>query len=280
MPVAMIRGVNINYQVIGDSGPWLALITGGRRAHNEFIPLAKKIAAHGYRVVLHDRRNTGASDVIIDGEESEEAIWTDDLHLLLGQLGALPCFVGGSSSGARTSILFYLRHRDAVRGLCLMRVTGGPFAAKRLPDMYYGNFIKAAQEGGMAAVCATEQYRERIAANPANKDRLMQLAPAHYLKVMSHWRDLFVAGAHHPVMGVTEAELGSIKVPTVVIPGNDNTHASASGMTAHRMIPGSQLHQLPITDQDVALIPIEEWSHLEPEIAQVFADFMRKVARA
>lgn len=276
MPVANIRGVNITYQIIGDGGPWLALITGGRRAHNEFIPLARKIAAHGFRVVLHDRRNTGASDVIIDGDESEEAIWTDDLHVLLKQLGALPCFVGGSSSGARTSILFYLRHREAVRGLCLMRVTGGAFAAKRLPDMYYGNFIKAAQEGGMAAVCATEQYRERIAANPSNKDRLMQMDPAHYIRVMSHWRDLFVAGANLPVMGVTEPELGSIGVPTIVIPGNDNTHASASGMTAHRMIPGSQLHQLPITDQDVALIPIEEWSHLEPEIAQVFADFMKK----
>lgn len=277
MPIASIRGVNINYQIIGDSGPWMALITGGRRAHNEFIPLAQKIAAHGFRVVLHDRRNTGASDVVIDGDESEEAIWTDDLHVLLGQLGALPCFVGGSSSGARTSILFYLRHREAVRGLCLMRVTGGAFAAKRLPDMYYGNFIKAAQEGGMAAVCATEQYRERIAANPANKDRLLKMDPARYIKVMSHWRDLFVAGAHLPVMGVTEAELNSIKVAAIVIPGNDNTHASASGLTAHRMIPGSQLHQLPITDQDVALIPIEEWSYLEPEIAQAFATFMQKV---
>ncbi len=278
MPVANIRGVNITYQIIGESGPWMALITGGRRAHNEFIPLAQKIAAHGFRVVLHDRRNTGASDVIIDGDESEEAIWTDDLHVLLKQLGALPCFVGGSSSGARTSILFYLRHREAVRGLCLMRVTGGAFAAKRLPDMYYGNFIKAAQEGGMAAVCATEQYRERTAANPANKDRLMKMDPAHYIKVMSHWRDLFVAGANLPVMGVTEQELGSIKVPAVIVPGNDNTHASTSGLTAHRMIPGSQLHQLPITDQDVALIPIEEWSYLEPEIAQVFATFMKKAA--
>ena len=43
----------------------------------------------------------------------------------------------------------------------------GAFAAGRLPENYYGMFIKAAKEGGMAAVCATEQYQERIAANPA-----------------------------------------------------------------------------------------------------------------
>ena len=58
-----------------------------------------------------------------------------------------------------------------------MRLTGGEFAAGRLPEMYYGQFIKAAREGGMAAVCATEQYRERIAANPANRERLMRMDP-------------------------------------------------------------------------------------------------------
>ena len=40
MPIAKVRGVNIFYQVIGDHGPWAALITGGRRGHDEFMPLA------------------------------------------------------------------------------------------------------------------------------------------------------------------------------------------------------------------------------------------------
>ena len=60
-----VRGVNIHYRVIGEKGPWLALITGGRRGFAEFVPLAEKIAAHGVRVLIHDRRNTGASDVVI-----------------------------------------------------------------------------------------------------------------------------------------------------------------------------------------------------------------------
>ena len=125
MPVENIRGVNIVYEIVGDHGPWVVLITGGRRAHDEFVPLAKKIAAGGFRVLLHDRRNTGASDIRIDGTEAEEEIWTDDLHELLSRKGALPVFIGGSSSGSRTSILFALRHPQAVRGLLLFRVTGG-----------------------------------------------------------------------------------------------------------------------------------------------------------
>lgn len=279
MPVANIRGVNINYRIIGESGPFVALITGGRRGHEEFLPLAGKIAAEGFQVLLHDRRNTGASGVVIDAPESatasEEEIWTDDLHALLGHLGALPAYIGGSSSGARTSILFYLRHRDAVKKLLLFRITGGAFAAGRLPQQYYRQFIQAAQQGGMAAVCATEQYRDRIAANPSNRERLMAMKPERYIAIMQRWLDLFEAGAHHTVMGVSEAELNSIAVPTLVMPGNDKTHSSQSGLAAHRMIPGSRLHRLPIEDQDRDLIPIEEWAPLEDEITQAFCEFMR-----
>lgn len=276
MPIAEIRGVRLEYQVLGERGPWVALTTGGRRGHQEFVPLARKIAAAGHRVLLHDRRNTGASDVLIEGDEVEEAIWADDLCELLSRLDALPAFVGGSSSGARTSILLALRHPQAVRGLLLFRVTGGPFAAQRLPENYYGQFIRAAREGGMAAVCATQQYRERIAANPANRARLMAMDPERYVEVMTRWRDLFLEGAHLPVMGVSEAELRSIRAPTIVIPGNDKTHSSESGRAAARMIPGSVLHELPIRDQDVPLIPFEEWAPYEDEIARVFTGFMRK----
>jgi pimeloyl-ACP methyl ester carboxylesterase len=277
MPIANIRGVNIFYQVIGDRGPSVALITGGRRGHDEFVPLARKLANSGYRVVLHDRRNTGRSDVLIEGDVAEETLWLDDLHELLKQLNALPAFVGGSSAGARTSMRFYLRFRNDVRGLLLMRVTGGAFAAGRLPENYYGQFIKAAKEGGMAAVCAHEQYQERIAANPATLDRLMAIKPERYIEVMSNWQKQFEAGVNLPVMGVTEAELRSIAVPTVVIPGNDQTHSSKSGQIAANLIPGCKLHQLPIEDQEVALIPYPEWAPYEDEIVRVFVDLMRRV---
>jgi pimeloyl-ACP methyl ester carboxylesterase len=278
MPITKIRGVNINYQIIGDRGPWIMLTTGGRRSHDEFIPLAKKLAARGYRVVLHDRRNTGLSDVLIEGDEGEEVIWTEDMRELMHGLGALPAFFGGSSSGARTSILYALRYPQDVRGLLLLRVTGGPFAAARLPENYYEQYIRAARTGGMAAVCATEQYQERIKASARNAEYLHNLPAERFIAVMSRWRDLFLAGANHPVMGVTEQELRALRVPTIVIPGNDKTHASASGLVAHRMIPGSKLHRLPIEDQDVPLIPFPEWAPYEDEIADAFAAFIAQAS--
>jgi len=279
MPTLNVRGVNIHYRVIGDKGPWLALITGGRRGFAEFVPLAEKIAAHGVRVLVHDRRNTGASDIVIDGKDGEEEIWTDDLYEMLGRLGARPAVVGGASAGARTSVITYLRHPDAVRALFLMRVTGGEFAAGRLPEMYYGQFIKAAKQGGMAAVCATEQYQERIAANPSNRERLMKMDPQRYVEQMSHWLAIFTRGPVKPMYGVTEAQLKSIKVPSIVIPGNDKTHSSVEGRAIQKAIPGSKLFDLELADQDLPLVPFTDWAPQEPTLARVCADFVKEHSR-
>lgn len=276
MPIANVRGLDIRYEIVGDSGPFVTLITGGRRGYDEFVPLAHKVAAEGFRVLLHDRRNTGASDLLIDGNEIEEVVWADDLYELLKQLDAVPAFIGGSSSGARTALMFALRHPEAARGMLLLRVTGGAFAAERLPENYYNQFIRAAESGGMAAICATPEYGERIEANPANRDKLMAMDPKKFVEVLTRWRDLFIAGAHLPVFGVTEEQLNSIDMPVIVIPGNDKIHASVSGHTVHGMIPNSELHELPIEDQDVPLVPFQEWEALEPEIASVLSGFMHR----
>ena len=93
MPIAHIRGVNLRYEIIGSDGPVVTLLTGGRRGYDEFIPLAEKVAAHGHRVLLHDRRNTGASDILMAADDVEEAVWADDLNALLGELDMVPAFI-------------------------------------------------------------------------------------------------------------------------------------------------------------------------------------------
>jgi pimeloyl-ACP methyl ester carboxylesterase len=142
--------------------------------------------------------------------------------------------------------------------------------------MYYGQFIRAASEGGMAAVCATEQYQERIAANPSNRERLMRMDPQRYIEVMSNWLAIFTRGPVAPMYGVTEAQLRSIRVPSVVIPGNDKTHSMSCGRAIQRLIPASRLVELPLEDRDVPLVPFPEWAPHEEAIARVCADFVKQ----
>jgi hypothetical protein len=46
------------------------------------------------------------------------------------------------------------------------------------------------------------------------------------------------------------------------------------------MIPGSELHRLPIEDQDVPLIPFPDWAPYEDEIADTLTTFIAKHARS
>jgi pimeloyl-ACP methyl ester carboxylesterase len=276
MPHANVRGIHINYKILGERGPWVALSPGGRRDISGIEPLARPLAAAGHRVVIFDRRNCGASEVVIEGDNSEYEIWADDIHELLSQLGALPAVVGGSSSGCRTALLFALRHPAAARGLLLWRVTGGRFACERLAEEYYGQYIEAARRGGMAAVCAMEHWRERIEARPENRTALMRMDPQRFIAVMSHWREYFVRGADLPVIGATEAELRSIKAPACVVPGNDNTHGQSTGENLGRLLADAEVHVLFPKHYDMDLSPREEWDEKAGEMAALFADFIRR----
>lgn len=278
MPTTKIRGVTINYEIVGTSGPWVALVPGGRRDMSGVKGLAQSIAGKGYRVMLHDRRNCGLSDVVIDGDDSEYEIWADDLYELMRQNDALPAFIGGSSSGCRTSVLFALRHPEACRGLLLWRITGGRFACERLAQNYYQQYIDAARTGGMEAVCALEHFKERCEAKPSNRDYLMRQDRQHFMGVMARWKKSFDDSVDLPIIGASESDLRSIKVPTVVIPGNDRTHGMATGKRAASLIPKAELHLIWEKDEDSDLTPAEDWDPKNEEMAGYFVGMMKRVA--
>jgi pimeloyl-ACP methyl ester carboxylesterase len=271
-----INGASLHYEIIGSDGPWVALSPGGRRTMAAVKALAQRIAAGGYRVLIHDRRNCGASEVLLGGTAAEHEVWADDLHALLKQLDALPAFVGGSSSGCRMSLAFALRYPEAVRGLLLWRVTGGTFAAQRLSREYYAQYITAMQNGGMAAMCETPHFRDLIAAWPANREKLMAADPQAVITTMMRWSKGFIDEAGYPVIGATEAQLRSIRAPACVIPGNDNTHPKAVGETLARLLPDATLNILFAEHQDVDVVPPESWVVKEKEMAAMLLAFLNR----
>ena len=59
MPITTVRGVAINYEVLGERGPWVALQPGGRRGLVGVKSLGEKIAEPGYRVRRREFRKRG-----------------------------------------------------------------------------------------------------------------------------------------------------------------------------------------------------------------------------
>jgi hypothetical protein len=94
---------------------------------------------------------------------------------------------------------------------------------------------------------------------------------------MRHWLTIFLKGPRKPVLGLTEEAIRSIKVPTIVVPGNDLTHASGNGFATAALIEGSILYSLPIEDQNVPLLPFSDWAPHEAALASRFAEFMNSV---
>jgi len=280
MPLAVVRGVHINYEIIGGQGPYIALTPGSRRSYAELIDLAKALAGAGYRVLLHDRRNCGASDVAFDGSGSEHEVWADDLYALAEELKAAPLYVGGSSAGARLAILFAIRHPDALRGLLLWRVTGGQEAVDRLAEQYYGQFIALAQAGGMAAVADSDHFRDCIAARPENRARLMATDVNTFIEVMTGWREAFLKSATLPIVGATEAQLNAIKAPACIVAGNDVIHTPVKARKAAKLIANSELYDDVVSKRaDDNLLKEwdrKEWRDAEPRLAQIFAAFLKK----
>jgi pimeloyl-ACP methyl ester carboxylesterase len=242
-------------------------------------PIAEPLVAKGYQCLLYDRRNCGESDILIAGEKSEQEIWVDELAALVRELDLGPAYFGGWSAGCRVAILTAIRYPELVNGLLLGWVTGGQEAATRLANEYYGQFIKAAKEGGMEAVTKMPFFADRIKMNPGNEQRLLSMDPAQFIEVMAGWERYFTEAGDLPVIGATEADLAGITAPTCIVAGDDAVHPTKAAQDLHRIVPGSEYHGPPIPRAEFDAFPsFEERDRVRAErTLDTFLAFLEKV---
>jgi pimeloyl-ACP methyl ester carboxylesterase len=277
MPDITVNGLKLVYEEVGSGTPifWLQ---GARSGRGLMRPIASALSDR-HRCVIYDRRNCGDSDVLIAGEASEQEIWADELAGLIDALGTGPAYLGGWSAGCRVALLTAIRHPRVVRGLLLGWVTGGTAAAAQLSRQYYGQFIEAAQNGGMAAVVETPFFAERCASNPGNRGRLLAMAPGEFIATMQRWERFFTEGGDLPVIGATEAELATIKAPTAIVAGDDAVHPTSAAQNLQRILTDSQYMDPPIPRAEFDAFPsFEERDRVRSErSAGFFARFLDAV---
>ena len=132
----------------------------------------------------------------------------------------------------------------------------------------------------MGAVCESEHFKECIAARASNRERLMAMDPAEFIRVMDLWRDNFLAAATLPIVGATEEQLRNLKMPVCLIAGNDKVHTPVTARKAASLLPNSVFH-----DDVVEKHPDDnllndwnpaEWRSAEGRIAELFLQLMAK----
>jgi len=252
MARAEIDGIGIDYELIG-TGPAISITPGGRfsKDYGGVRELAQALAAGGFRALIWDRPNCGASDLAFRGD-SESALNADVLAGLIRKLELGPTILTGGSAGSRVSLVTAIRHPEVAAGLFLLWITGGAIGLAALVGVYCGDAALTAAAGGMEAVAAMPAWSEQLTRNPGNRARLLAQDPAAFIDTMQRWADAFTPVGGSPVPGITREQFAALSVPTTVLRSgtSDLHHLRKTSEQVHALIPGSILDEPPWGDRE------------------------------
>ncbi|HLH69685.1 MAG TPA: alpha/beta hydrolase [Candidatus Dormibacteraeota bacterium] len=245
MPSVEINGGQVVYEILGpEDGDPIVLTPGGRFSKDVpgLRPLAEKLVEGGMKVLLWDRPNCGASDVQFTGR-SESHMRADTLAELLKRVGMAPAVIAGGSGGARDSIITVIEHPEVATRLIVWSIVGGVYSTINLAGVYVLPNIITVKSRGIEAVLEMPEWKERIEANPRNRERILALGADGFLRVMLRWLNAYVPKPGQTIPGVEDEEFEKIQVPTLIIRGgeNDLDHPKRTSFEVHCLIRGSRL---------------------------------------
>lgn len=228
MPKARVNGIEIDYQDTGRGRP--ILLTHGHMSSRTAWDGQHQALGGRYRVISWDIRGHGQTETPDDAAQYSLELTIADIRVLLGHLGIQRAVIGGLSLGGYVSLAFALAHPAMVEALVLC--DSGP---------------------GYRNAQAREQWNERAFARAAELEEkgLESLASRSREVQESRSRHRSARALAHATRGILAQQgstvidgLPSIRVPTLVIVGDQDTPFLAPCEYIAKKIPGARLETI------------------------------------
>lgn len=268
MPKTLINGVDLYYEVTGEGFP-LVLCHEFAGSYESWEPQVKFFSRR-YRVITYNARGYPPSEVPADLEAYSQEQHVEDLCGLIRHLGIEQAYVCGLSMGGNMALHFGILHPEKARALVVAGAGYGTTDPERFRRQAE-EFARRMEEGGMEAIVDYARGPGRVQLlrkDPKGWEEFARLFNAH--SALGSALTFKGVQARRPTMRDLEPGMGKLKVPTLILVGDEDDLSLEPSILMKRRIPRSGLMVFPQTGHTINLE--------EPELFnRVVLDFLTAV---
>ena len=255
MPIAKVNGIELYYEAHGQGYP-VVFLHGFSGTVNSWQPQVP-VFSQEYQFIIYDARGHGQSESPPAPDHYSADIVIEDLFQLLGTLGIKKAVVGGLSMGGYESLRFYLAHPEVVTALILMDTGPGYRNPARREEWNR----QQEENADLLETQGIEAYADRAPTYTA-RERLLKQNPVGLANMARK-----VVAQHDS--RVIES-LGGIKVPTLVLVGENDTPFLAATEYMSKTIPQAQRAVIPKAGHSANIDNVDAFN-------EAVLDFLRKL---
>lgn len=240
MPAAELNGLKLDYIDTGGDGTALLLIHGFPFHRHMWDPQVEALGK-GFRLLVPDLKGFGSSEAPEDRSAYTVDSYADEIKAVLDHAGVDKAVIAGLSMGGYVALAFMRKYPDAAAALVLAntRAEADPPAGIEKRTNQQNQVGKEGIAGLIEAMPGALLSEKTKANHPDVADRVravMDSPAAGYIGALE-------AMKQRPD---SSAGLSAIKVPTLVIVGEDDPLIPAdASRTLHEAIGGSKLVVIP-----------------------------------
>ena len=255
MPTAILDGIETYYETLGSGTPILMCAPGGFDATIDKWRVASawtgidaiKTLAGEHRIILYDRRDCGKSGGRV--ERLGWACYTKQGKALLDYLKMESAWIMGGCMGCSVALAFGVHYPQVTRGLLLHWPVGGYRWKVNSQERFLRHYNFARQHGLKGVVerarggksfwmdAESGPWATAIAKDTEFADRFASQDMERYLGlIITSGRGMF---DRDTATGAEPEELMGVKAPSLIIPGDDQSHATSGAHYLRELLPKS-----------------------------------------